>query len=241
MVAKGKHKHAGPGSAGRINVPLPEVRKLLADITETGDLDNIERLKLLHVLPRDPQAPAPPSNKDPNNLSDLLPAEGGYRINGVWKKNLEALVAADDDVGTDFRDIVASPCGLSNLGNTCYVNAALQVLFTCSAFRRAIYAVDTSIIAREPLLEQLQLLFLQMEFGLSTKTNPVRFADVLKLQYGEQQDAQEFQKLLMQCIEDRLASSADKEVRITSQGVPTALSKKHPSTLQIVCFILFLK
>ncbi len=45
--------------------------------------------------------------------------------------------------------------GLNNLGNTCYVNSALQCLFMVPVFRAAVYAMRPPL-ADEPVLSQLR-------------------------------------------------------------------------------------
>jgi ubiquitin carboxyl-terminal hydrolase 48 len=50
---------------------------------------------------------------------------------------------------------MSRPVGLNNLGNTCYVNSALQCLFMVPVFRAAVYAMRPPL-ADEPVLSQLR-------------------------------------------------------------------------------------
>lgn len=63
------------------------------------------------------------------------------------------------------------PCGLNNLGNTCYANSALQCLFAIPAFRGALYSVEPHI-ARLPILSHLRELFAEMQFGARSSADP---------------------------------------------------------------------
>ena len=50
---------------------------------------------------------------------------------------------------------MSRPVGLNNLGNTCYVNSALQCLYMVPVFRAAVYAMRPPL-ADEPVLSQLR-------------------------------------------------------------------------------------
>ncbi len=48
-----------------------------------------------------------------------------------------------------------TPCGLANLGATCYANGALQCLFTNLAFRQGLFNVEPPV-ADNPILGSLR-------------------------------------------------------------------------------------
>ena len=50
---------------------------------------------------------------------------------------------------------MSRPVGLNNLGNTCYVNSALQCLYMVPVFRAGVYAMRPPL-ADEPVLSQLR-------------------------------------------------------------------------------------
>lgn len=47
------------------------------------------------------------------------------------------------------------PAGLRNLGNTCYVNAAMQFLHSIPAFRHALYVLEPQL-AQQDIVKQLR-------------------------------------------------------------------------------------
>jgi ubiquitin C-terminal hydrolase len=51
--------------------------------------------------------------------------------------------------------VPGTPAGLRNLGNTCYVNAALQFLHSIPAFTRALYVLEDSL-AGQDIVRQLR-------------------------------------------------------------------------------------
>lgn len=49
----------------------------------------------------------------------------------------------------------ADPAGLRNLGNTCYVNAAMQFLHSLPAFRNALYKLEPEL-AEQDIVRQMR-------------------------------------------------------------------------------------
>ena len=170
-----------------------------------------ERLRILNA-----SADAKPvaNARNPRHIDDLLPPENGYRVKGLWKKSVDAVIAAELPQHSAPRDIHATPAGLTNMGNTCFVNSALQVLFTNLLFRHSIYQLEDEVINADEkgILAELRKLFIDMQFGEESKADPNAFLNVLGLQGSEQQDAQEFQKLLMQELERSMSRSQDPNV-----------------------------
>jgi Ubiquitin carboxyl-terminal hydrolase len=215
LIMKGKKSGKKEGAprvtAGALLLVPDQARELLHK--EWRDVTEEERLRVLNASA---DAKPVPSARNPNNFDDLIPSEGGYRVKGIWKKSLDAVVDADRPQPPAHRNIYNTPAGLCNLGNTCFVNSALQVLFTNTLFRNAIFRLEEEVVQQDEkgILKELRKLFIEMQFGDNSTTDPTTFLEVLKLQGSEQQDAQEFQKLLMQELERSMSRSQDAQVRI---------------------------
>lgn len=120
------------------------------------------------------------------------------------------------------------PVGLKNIGNTCYVNSILQIMFHNRPFRTALYKWDPSQDALEADNESqleaenyrprgkvasLQALFSMMEFSNRRAVDPNDFIAKLGLDPQVQQDAAEFSKLFISLLESSLSCQVEEEVR----------------------------
>ncbi|XP_007518887.1 ubiquitin carboxyl-terminal hydrolase 48-like [Erinaceus europaeus] len=117
--------------------------------------------------------------------------------------------------------------GLTNLGATCYVNTLLQVWFLNLEFRQALYLCPSSYndymrgdgiqekkdYEPQTICEHLQYLFALLQNSNRRCIDPSAFVKALGLDIGQQQDAQEFSKLLLSLLEETLSKQKNLDVQ----------------------------
>ncbi|KAK9809511.1 hypothetical protein WJX73_006526 [Symbiochloris irregularis] len=161
----------------------------------------------------DPYDKACKNRKDnPNCFCGLIPAEGSYRRKGLWQKDAEALLVLGEDPSKSKREAPDTPVGLRNLGNLCYANSALQCLFMTPPLRQGLFQVEDLLGSCDGLL-QIRELFAQLQSCPYGSADPSAFVASLNLNHAIQQDSQEFFKLLLSMLENRLRQSSRQEVR----------------------------
>lgn len=122
-----------------------------------------------------------------------------------------ALLVVTSALALASTPIVVST-GLRNLGNTCYMNAQLQCHFHIPRVREIIKegllgAEDNSRNQETVGLQALRLVLDEMQRvatakgGVTTKASPVILCQALAIRTMEQQDSQEFWKLLLPALE----------------------------------------
>lgn len=106
--------------------------------------------------------------------------------------------------------------GIRNIGNTCYLNTALQCLYHISPFRQCILNTTYSC-EKQPTLYQLKLLFTTMMNQNHTVIIPVQFVKTLIPQISymnllEQNDASEFISIFIDIIAKETKTNIAREM-----------------------------
>eukprot|EP01117_Protostelium_nocturnum_P003746 TRINITY_DN1501_c0_g1_i2.p1 TRINITY_DN1501_c0_g1~~TRINITY_DN1501_c0_g1_i2.p1 ORF type:complete len:1731 (-),score=672.01 TRINITY_DN1501_c0_g1_i2:2343-7535(-) len=98
--------------------------------------------------------------------------------------------------------------GLKNLGNTCYINAIMQQLYSLPDLRNEIFRIDEN--KEETLIYQIQCIFGNLQESERATYEPRGFCHAYRdwegrpMNVHQQQDVEEFFNLLCQRIEARL-------------------------------------
>eukprot|EP00759_Apiculatamorpha_spiralis_P029336 PhF_6_TR31515/c0_g1_i1/m.46437/K11858/USP48; ubiquitin carboxyl-terminal hydrolase 48 len=107
-------------------------------------------------------------------------------------------IAHSDTCGLDTQKTTS--CGLVNLGNTCYANAVLQMMFSNTELRQAVMQ-EYETNANNETLREVSLLFGRMAMLKGVPQSPAKLLSSLDVPVAEQQDVHEFVRLFMGYLE----------------------------------------
>ncbi|PAA68084.1 hypothetical protein BOX15_Mlig024360g3, partial [Macrostomum lignano] len=116
----------------------------------------------------------------------------------------DAEADADDATGQQDDSAAVSssdgPIGLTNYGNTCYLNSLLQLYLRSPDLVQAVYRLPSD---DDAIIRELQSIFARLHLQRDGVCEPVAFIEALNLDKGIQQDASEFRILFRQLLERR--------------------------------------
>ncbi|TPX47658.1 hypothetical protein SeMB42_g02650 [Synchytrium endobioticum] len=141
--------------------------------------------------------------RDNPNCSNHLGQDVWLQHN-AFEKYLEAHDFSEGSLKDRRRD-PNLPVGLTNLGATCYLNTLLQIWYHNTPFRDGVYQFQKGLLGlpeKDAICEQLQFAFAKLQLTRRAVFSPRMFIESMHLNPGEQQDAQEFSKLLLSSLEE---------------------------------------
>jgi len=152
---------------------------------------------------------APAKSAGDTTVDDLLDIFNRWQSSLIFSNPL-----MDDKKANDLELPIALPPGISNLGATCYLNTQLQCLAQNKEFMHGITswkaadmtletgADDAHSERMKSVLTKMQLLLASMVEGSQRTMTTKEFSNALGIEHGEQQDPNEFARLLFDKIHD---------------------------------------
>eukprot|EP00536_Pseudo-nitzschia_multiseries_P012529 jgi/Psemu1/208944/e_gw1.484.17.1 len=144
----------------------------------------------------------------------LVPAdvEEYLRILKEWHESLLFVnPAAEERNVASHRATIALPPGIQNLGATCYLNTQLQCLAQNPVFLDGIFSWRQvhPTHTMNGVMTKLQKLLAQMLVGGESTYTSLDFSNALGIQHDEQQDPNEFARLLFDRMEESFQQCSD--------------------------------
>lgn len=142
---------------------------------------------------------------DNEDKETLLSLDQYMQAIADWHKSLLFVSPIKQERQHESHEItIALPPGIQNLGATCYLNTQLQCLAQIPAFLDGIFSwrVVNSNHNMNPVMTKLQKLLANMLVGGERKMSTQDFSDALGLEHNEQQDPNEFGRLLFDRMEE---------------------------------------
>lgn len=143
----------------------------------------------------------------------------------------EPLQAARDDPNEKYpaqKALLRQPThcsGLSNLGQTCYMNSLLQQLYANVSFRQFILNTPTPDPEQQKLLQQVKLLFGLMQNSALRSVNTEAIAKELNTDVSSQEDVHDFYAELLSKLEKELPDQAKSDFQKFYTGKMIAQTK----------------